>query len=156
MHDPSSELYIPVWYILLPNKKEVTYWHALNNAIIFSDWKLTAASASCDAERGLLNQINKQFIEGNPQSFLHCCTFHFKYDNAKYLTKECHVSKDAAYRFLGEGGLFELLLVIPPTEIESKGNIDCQLNYNNILNGYVIFMTRYSIHQTKNGSRRSK
>ena len=118
--DPSTNLYVPIWYILLQSKKELTYWHAINNAIVFSDWKMEALSCTSDFERGLINTIIKQFQDSEGNSNFHGCFFHWKKDITKHL-KTLRLDEKFIFKLVGNEGLIDLLTHILIEEIVSKG-----------------------------------
>jgi hypothetical protein len=60
---PASQLYVPVFWILLQSKKENVYYHALQHAICASEWKMEAKTITCDFEKGLMNECGNQFVK---------------------------------------------------------------------------------------------
>ena len=59
IYEPATELYLPIFYVLLPNKEEDTYRIALRHCIIHCGYKFEGISFSCDFEIGLMNAIKK-------------------------------------------------------------------------------------------------
>ena len=59
--DKQIEVHAPVFYILLEGKQQVDYYHVLHLAIVASKLKLEPSVATCDFEKGLINQVKTKF-----------------------------------------------------------------------------------------------
>jgi hypothetical protein len=116
VYDPSTSMYVPVFYVLLQTKKEMAYWQAISQCIIASDFKLKAKTTTCDFERGLHNAVQEHF----PDSPLVGCKFHWKQALRRKLI-DLRVPKDIISRLVDPDGLINILTVIPIEDIESKG-----------------------------------
>lgn len=83
-------VYVPVWFILLPGKKENLYIHALQMATSCSEWKLEASTITCDFEVGLMNACKMQFCgpAQQPPAVMVGCLFHFKQAIRRKLLKD--------------------------------------------------------------------
>jgi len=121
IHSPTHDMYIPIWYVLLPNKLESTYWHAFNQIIAASNWQLDAATMTCDFEKAIINQLKRQF-----NGTLVGCLFHWKQANRRQLL-ELKIPQDVVTFLCGgwddekQSGLLLLLTIIDPAEILTKG-----------------------------------
>lgn len=129
LHDPSTELYIPVFYVLMQSKKKSAYWYAFNGCIAASGWTLAATITSCDFEQNLISQADEQFTyvdEGTGEKVegLTCgCFFHHVKDNKEHLLK-LKIPKNLIYKLIGSTGVMELLYIIDPAEIEDIGKLE--------------------------------
>jgi len=56
MYSAAYDSYVPVFYALLESKTELVYYHALEQCIGASNWKLDASTVSCDFDQSLINQ----------------------------------------------------------------------------------------------------
>jgi hypothetical protein len=111
------ETYVPVYYILLQSKKYLKYYFALQQVICNSAWSLLAASVTCDFEAGLIKAVVEQFPEaGDPNG----CSFNFKKCNKDQLVK-LGVHELLRDKLLRKGGLLDLLMVLPHSDIETHG-----------------------------------
>jgi hypothetical protein len=63
--------YLPVFYILLQSKHQLTYYLALQEAFVASEFTMDASTISCDFEKGLIQAIQWQF----PKSVIIGCVF---------------------------------------------------------------------------------
>ena len=112
------DLYVPVWYILLPSKDEWVYREAIRAAINATNKKLTmkVSTVCMDFEKGLRNAVLANFPGVTDLG----CYFHWKQAMKKRL-KELGVPKDIISSFLGPNGPLNLLTEIPIPEIIPKG-----------------------------------
>jgi hypothetical protein len=105
VYDPSTNMYVPVFFVLLQTKKQLAYWHAISQCI-----------ATCDFERGLINAVQDHF----PDNPLVGCEFHWKQAIRRKLL-DLRIPKDIISRLVDPEGLLNILTVIPINEIECKG-----------------------------------
>jgi hypothetical protein len=67
MYHPQTEMYyVPVLFVLLQSKKTNAYYHALQQYIRVSDWKLEAKTFTSDFEQDIVDQT-EQFLEIFPK-----------------------------------------------------------------------------------------
>jgi len=112
---PRYDYYVPVFYILVQSKLQEVYEHALLGVIAAMGHKIaTAKTKTCDFESGLINAIEEHFPEGDMVG----CEFHFKQANRRKLIADFHLPKDLVSEFMREDGLFEILTVVPPDDID--------------------------------------
>ena len=118
VYAPMYDLYVPVWYILLPSKDEWVYREAIRAAINATNKKLTmkVSTVCMDFEKGLRNAVLANFPGVTDLG----CYFHWKQAMNKRL-KELGVPKDIISSFLGPNGPLNLLTEIPIPEIIPKG-----------------------------------
>jgi hypothetical protein len=126
MHDKAYDMYIPVFYVVLPSKHESVYWHALQMCISATDWTMKASTYTCDFEKGLIKTMKAQFIDGIPVM----CNFHFKQAIKRKLKSDFHVSDDVVKQLIGTNGVMNILTVIPINEIIKKGIPYCRSKIN--------------------------
>ncbi|ETI29724.1 hypothetical protein L914_21559 [Phytophthora nicotianae] len=74
-YDLVFDLYLPILYVLLPDKQQDTYWHLLDNVIMQSDLQVDLRYTTCDFEMGLLNTVRQQFTGFSVVD----CLFHCKH-----------------------------------------------------------------------------
>ena len=86
VYDPSTQIYVPIWYILMTSKSSVAYWHAFNLCITYSNWKLEASAVSCDFEEALIKNVEIAFNFTN--DYIVGCKFHHVKLLKEYLKKE--------------------------------------------------------------------
>jgi hypothetical protein len=125
IYEPATELYIPIFYILLPNKEEDTYRIALHHCIMHCGYKFEGISFSCDFEIGLMNAIKKEF--NNPPII--GCLFHWKQALRRKLLVN-GIPRNVITLLMDKKGLINLLTVIPIAEIENKGIPYIRSNFN--------------------------
>lgn len=116
MYSPLHSMYIPLWFILLQSKNQLTYSHAIRQAKALTPGLSNVAVVTSDFELGLCNAISEHF----PQALYVACLFHFKQALRKRLVKE-GVPPELVHELIKEDGLIGLLTVIPICEIKSKG-----------------------------------
>eukprot|EP00733_Pompholyxophrys_punicea_P001808 Pompholyxophrys_punicea_v1_NODE_1050_length_1012_cov_8.280042.p1 type:complete len:163 gc:universal NODE_1050_length_1012_cov_8.280042:292-780(+) len=63
--DEASDLYIPVVYGLLQDKKEWSYWNFLHLVIVSSDVKFNPPTIRVDFEKGEIGALKDQFPDSN-------------------------------------------------------------------------------------------
>jgi hypothetical protein len=109
------DIYIPIFYVLLDGKSESIYWNCIQQLITSTDWRMEAATVTCDFESALQSTVASQF---RPALIVGCL---FRYKQA--IRRKLISSKfppETIHLFLGKDGI-ELLTVIPIEDIESKG-----------------------------------
>ena len=100
------------------------YYKALESCINYVEKMFTASTVTCDFEQALIETAKAFFIpkssSNQPKCSIVLCLFRLKQSLHRKLTKlSLHRNKISS--FLGEGGLFDILTVIPPSEIKSFG-----------------------------------
>jgi hypothetical protein len=73
-YDPSMDLYIPVFYVLVDGKDRDMYCNVLNWVILRTDRRLEPTAVVCDFELAHINAVRGQF----PDTTLAGCLFHLK------------------------------------------------------------------------------
>jgi len=116
MYSTAYATYIPIFYVLLESKCETVYYHALEQCIGASDWKMDALTVSCDFETALMNQCKLQFRGAK----LVGCLFHWKQALRRKLLK-CHVPQDIITSLLGPNGTANILTETPINDMIGKG-----------------------------------
>ena len=109
--DNQTDVYVPVFYILLTSKTEKIYRHALHLMNETAGSKMNPTSVTCDYEKGLRNTIMKAVING--------CLFHWKQAIRRKLV-DLNCDKWTINHFIPADSI-ETLTLIPPNEIKSKG-----------------------------------
>jgi hypothetical protein len=115
VHDRSTSLYVPVFYVLLQSKLENTYFHALQLCISSADWKFLAKTVTCDFEQALLNAVEANF----PAVPIVGCVFHWKQALRRKLLAR-GIPRDIVSNLMGSDGLINILTHCPIEEIEIK------------------------------------
>lgn len=108
MYHPGSEMYVPVFFVLLQSKKTCAYYHALQQCICASDWKLEAMTFTSDFEQAIMSQLKHQFPEGVGIF----CLFHFKQALLRKL-KEYGIPAALITALIGPNGVMKILTEIP-------------------------------------------
>jgi hypothetical protein len=119
-------MYVPIFYVLLQSKKTYAYYHALQQCICASDWKLEATTFTSDFEQAIMSQLKQQFPEGVGIF----CYFHFKQALGRKL-KEFGHPQWLITALIGAEGVMNMLTEIPIAEIE-KGIAYCRRETDNI------------------------
>lgn len=115
MFDPSVDLYIPIFYILLDEKDELTYSNALNWIKVQCGFNINPNAITCDFEKALINAVNSQFRNSN----IIGCLFHFKQALRRKLLS-LRINKNQIHQAMQCGNL-DLLTIIPANEIIKYG-----------------------------------
>jgi hypothetical protein len=115
--DEGTQLYVPIFYILLQSKFEEVYTTAINLCAASSPGFKKAKSVTCDFERGLMNAIDATFPE---KVAINGCEFHFKQATRRKL-QELRIPVDTISKLVNKDGLLNLLTQISISEIVSKG-----------------------------------
>ena len=124
-YDPSTSLYVPIFYVLLQSKLENTYFHALQLCISSADWKFDAKTVTCDFEQGLLNAVKANF----PLSPIVGCVFHWKQALRRKMLGY-RIPKDIISSLMSSDGLINILTHCPIAEIETKAVPYIRENFN--------------------------
>jgi len=123
IYSAAHDTYVPVFFVLLESKSELVYYHALEQCIGATNWKLDAATVSCDFETGLMNQCKLQFRDAKIVG----CLFHWKQALRRKLLK-CHIPEDLITTVIGSNGTANIL-----NEIPIEGNYIIIIFTNNLL-----------------------
>ena len=115
VYDIQTTVYVPVMYILMTGNSESMYWHALHWMIVCSGWRLEPFSVTCDFEKALHNAVTGQF-KGTK---LNGCLFHWKQAIRRKMIA-LKIDSDQISMAMTTFVL-DVLTVIPPNEIRSKG-----------------------------------
>lgn len=126
IYHPGTEMYVPIFYVLLQSKKTHAYYHALQQCICASDWKLEAMTYTSDFEQAIMSQLKFQFPEGVGIF----CLFHFKQALGRKL-KEFGIPKGLINALIGPEGVMNMLTEIPISEME-KGIEYCRWKTDSI------------------------
>ncbi|GMF33514.1 unnamed protein product [Phytophthora lilii] len=121
VHDRSSGLYVPVFYVLTTHRTMNIYRHVLHFIIQAADEQLEPAEFICDFERALINAVQIQF----PAADIIGCLFHFK-QAVRRRMKTLGISKRATSIAM-ESGVLDMLTVITPDLISSRAREIIQL-----------------------------
>lgn len=124
MYDHSIDLYLPIFYILLDSKDELSYSNALHWIKIQCGFQIKPGAITCDFEKALLNAIVNQF---NNTSIIGCL-FHFKQALRRKLIS-LRIDKEQIHQVMKIGNL-DLLTVIPTNEIIKYGIPYIRANIN--------------------------
>jgi hypothetical protein len=116
IYSSATDMYVPIFFILLQSKHEDAYYHAIQQAICATEWKLEAKTKTCDFEQALIKALRCQF----PGDEFVLCTFHWKQSLKRKLT-ENGIPQNLIHDLLCPGGPMEKLLVVPIDEIIPKG-----------------------------------
>jgi hypothetical protein len=116
VYSSQYKMYAPVFFILLQSKFQATYYHALQQPINSSEWTFSASSVTCDFEKGLLGAVKEQF----PEAPVIGCNFHWKQAIRRKLL-ENHIPVDMVSELMGSSGLINILPLLNPLELSSKG-----------------------------------
>jgi hypothetical protein len=113
--DAASDVYVPVFYVLMEGKSVWDYWIAINQVLISTELKMEPASVTCDFERSLINAVEEQF-GGVP---IVGCLFHWKQAIGRKM-KKMGLPQQHIQQLMAPGAL-DILTVIPVDEIETIG-----------------------------------
>ena len=115
-------MYVPAFFILLQSKKCSAYYHAIQQCICASDWKMEPKSVTCDFEQSLIKALKHQF----PAAPAILCLFHWKQAIRRKLLS-FHTPLHIIHQMIGKNGV---LTVIPVNEIITKGIPYCRSKIN--------------------------
>lgn len=76
VRDAGTNLFIPVFYVLMSGKTEWEYWSVFNEILIATELQLKPSFIHCDFEKGLIKALKDQF--GMDGAKIVGCFFHFK------------------------------------------------------------------------------
>jgi hypothetical protein len=116
---PMYDMYIPIFHILLSGKSELVYYEALQGVISASGWTLEAGFYTCDFEVALINACKSQFREVDGSKFKGC-VFHWKQACRRKLL-QLGIPADVVTLYIGKDGFMDVLTVIDPAEMLTKG-----------------------------------
>jgi len=117
IYDEATQLYLPIFYVLLQSKHEDAYYEALHQCIRSTKYKMNANSFTSDYELPLIKSLKMQFTKANPA----LCSFHHKQCLKKRLEKKTKIPPPLVTKLIGPFGLISVLYVIPIKEIIKKG-----------------------------------
>ena len=89
IYDDDTDLYVPVMFFLVDNKKQWTYWHVIHCLFVLTEANLDPASFTTDFELALVKAISEQF-KGVKQ---YGCSFHFKQSLRRHL-QQLHIAPE--------------------------------------------------------------
>ena len=122
----AHDVYVPIFYVLLPAKLELLYVSAMNAILFSSDGRLKLSTFTADFEHALLNAARKTF----PDAALIGCLFHWKQALRRKML-DLRIPKEVVHQLIGvEGCLMDILTVIPIEEIIPKGIPYIRANFN--------------------------
>jgi hypothetical protein len=114
IYDDETDLYVPAVYILLDNKSQWTYWHALHFILVETETKFNPLTVTTDFEQALLNAVKEQL----PNAHRVGCLFHFKQAIRRRMQK-LHIPEDEISSAMKKGVIDELT-TLKRTEIDKK------------------------------------
>ena len=118
-------MYVPAFFILLQSKKCSAYYHAIQQCICASDWKMEPKSVTCDFEQSLIKALKHQF----PAAPAILCLFHWKQAIRRKLLS-FHTPLHIIHQMIGKNGVMNILTVTPVNEIITKGIPYCRSKIN--------------------------
>ena len=114
--DEQTDVFVPVFYVLLTSKNTQIYRHALHWIRSSVDHKMQPLTITCDFEKALHSAIKTEF----PSARINGCLFHWKQAIRKKLKDLRFEESSVVDRFMHRSTL-ETLTIIPPNEIEEFG-----------------------------------
>ena len=96
------------------------YWHAFNQVVVVSNWKIKVGTYTSDFEKGMMNQLKIQFGRGDDGGTHVGCLFHLKQAWRRYLVKKLRMDEGSVTTAMKIGSL-DLLSVIPREEVVEYG-----------------------------------
>ena len=118
-------MYVPLYYVLLQNKKELTYRHALQACISSGEGKMQATTYTSDFEHGIMSSMKAEF----PARVAVGCLFHWKQVIKRKLV-DFHIPKHLIRMLIGTDGVMNILTGIPIEEILTKGIPYCRCGFD--------------------------
>jgi hypothetical protein len=103
----------------MTHKNKALYWHAFNQIVAISDWKIKVRSYCSDFKVSLMKQLHIAF-GGGYGGFHVGCFFHFKQALRKHLPDKLNMPKNLI-KLAMLSGMLDLLCVIPRDQVEGKG-----------------------------------
>jgi hypothetical protein len=116
IYTSATDVYVPIFLVLLQSKHENAYYHAIQQCICSTEWKLEAKSKTCDFEQALIKALNCQLP--NVDNVL--CLFHWK-QCLRRKQVDLGIPLHLIHNLLAPGGPMEILTIIPINEITSTG-----------------------------------
>lgn len=117
IHDSASDLYVPVYYVLLPDKTQSSYYMALVMMDQVTNFQMNPLSITCDFELALHNAAREHYRRKKIEII--GCFFHLKQAWLRKL-KSFQVDNNVCNQLMRPGGL-DLLCYIPEDEVVEKG-----------------------------------
>ena len=118
-------MYVPIYYVLLQNKKESTYKLALEACVCSSEGNMQATTYTSDFEQAIMSTMRAQF----PTGLAVGCLFHWK-QAIKRRLGEFHIPKPLIKELIGTNGVMNILTAIPIEEIIPKGIPYCRRGFD--------------------------
>ena len=115
----ATEVYVPIYYVLMTSKKYMSYWRAFNQIIIDLDMKLNPFSVTFDFEAALMKAVQEQFCVGTQKAILNGCLFHWKQALRRKMMS-LFICREQIKKAM-QTGVMDLLTTIRKEELESKG-----------------------------------
>ena len=112
LYDSETDMYVPVIFYLVDNKKQWTYWHVLHFMIVLTDAKIDPATFTTEFEVALLNAIDEQFRGVRRVG----CAFHFKQALRRQM-QQLQFSPDAISEAM-RPGMLDALHTTPRNQIK--------------------------------------
>ncbi|KAG2785962.1 hypothetical protein PC129_g13229 [Phytophthora cactorum] len=113
-YDPAYDFYLPIFYVLLPDKLQDAYWHLLDNVIMQCDLQVNPRYVTFDFEMGLLNAVRQLFIGVSVVG----CLFHWKQALRRKMI-DLRIPQETVSHVM-TAGVIDVLTVIPIGEITEK------------------------------------
>ena len=124
--DVQTKMFVPVMYGLMTGKTKMLYFQALHFLVSATRWQFEPKRISCDYEEALISQIANQFpspdsgkCAPNNGCDINGCLFHLKQAWRRYMI-QLGISR-AQISIAMRRGVLDLLCVLPPDELKSKG-----------------------------------
>ena len=108
MYFSRYDLYVPVYYILLPNKRRETYAFALAAVTKDSNSNFDLVSYVVDYEQPIILAMSDEF----PNAAHIGCNFHWKQANRRKLLS-LNIPEDTITRLIGTDGIINFLCILP-------------------------------------------
>jgi hypothetical protein len=102
----ATELYIPIVFCLVENRRAWTYWHFWHLVLVLTETKFRPSTITADFELALVQSIKEQFSDAKIVG----CLFHYKQALRRKL-KELKISDDEISVAMQTGNLDRLTLV---------------------------------------------
>jgi len=115
--DSVTELYIPIYYVIMDCKREDCYRLAFTQVVHAAQYQLQPTVVSCDFETALLKTVHWIW----PNAHIIGCLFHFKQALYKQLSLGKLSVDTIGLLCNDECGLLNILTSVPTEEITTKG-----------------------------------
>ena len=116
---------MPVYYMLLQKKKELTYRHALQACTSSSEGKMQATTYTSDFDHGIISSMKAEFPAGVAVG----CLFYWK-QAIKRKSVDFHIPKHLIRMLIGTDRVMNILTVIPIEDFLSKGIPYCRCGFD--------------------------